>query len=109
MDTKAPDAGTPGSSESPRAWESDWGGGSGWNIFWMNWWALAIVVVGILWLAGDLGYIKFDWSLAGPIFVIIFGLGMLFGGWRRRMWRQHWRAERAAWRAQYRQGPPGPP
>ncbi|MHB8604223.1 MAG: LiaF transmembrane domain-containing protein [Thermoplasmatota archaeon] len=58
--------------------------------FWVNWWALGFIAVGVWWLLGDLGITTFNWGLAGPIAIIVVGLSMLFGGWRRRMWWSHY-------------------
>ncbi|MHB8585651.1 MAG: LiaI-LiaF-like domain-containing protein [Thermoplasmatota archaeon] len=71
-------------------------GPSPWEAMWANWWALAFVVMGILWLLGDAGYINFQWSYVAPIFLIFLGLAMLFGGWRAYSWRHNMRAR---WRA----------
>ncbi|HEX2065565.1 MAG TPA: hypothetical protein VHI93_02015 [Candidatus Thermoplasmatota archaeon] len=50
----------------------------------VNWWGLFLIVLGVGWLGGMLGWFDFDWRWAGPIALIAVGCGMLFGRSRRR-------------------------
>ena len=58
-----------------------------------NWFGLFMVVIGVLFLLHNLGYIAIRFDLIWPIFLIIFGLGMMFG-WRRRGMRGYWMGNR---------------
>ncbi|MBI4394076.1 MAG: hypothetical protein HY556_09825 [Euryarchaeota archaeon] len=50
-----------------------------------NWFGMLLVIVGVAFLLSNLGYFPIRWDLIWPVFIIMIGLGMLFGG-RRRMW-----------------------
>lgn len=56
------------------------GGRRHWGRF--SWFGLLMVVIGAWWLLGELGYATFRWELAGPLALILFGLGSLL----RRSW-----------------------
>jgi hypothetical protein len=50
----------------------------------VNWWGLFLIALGVGWLGDKLGWYRFDWSIAGPLALILVGVGMVFG--RRRRW-----------------------
>jgi hypothetical protein len=39
-----------------------------------NWWGLFLVIVGVLWLADKQGWLKFDWSIIAPLFLVFAGI-----------------------------------
>ncbi|MEA3203405.1 MAG: hypothetical protein QOI63_1080 [Thermoplasmata archaeon] len=39
-----------------------------------NWWGLLMIIVGILWLADKQGWLKFDWSIIAPLFLVFAGI-----------------------------------
>lgn len=45
-------------------------------------WGLFLLFLGVGWLGGEMGWWDFRWSLAGPVAIIIVGLGMLLA-WSR--------------------------
>jgi hypothetical protein len=54
----------------------------------VNWMGLFLVVLGVLWLGGMMGWIRFDWRWAGPLALIAVGCMMLLGRGRHR--RHRW-------------------
>ncbi|MEA3203406.1 MAG: hypothetical protein QOI63_1081 [Thermoplasmata archaeon] len=52
----------------------------------VNWLGLFLIVLGVGWLGGLMGWFRFDWRWAGPFALIAVGCGMLFGRQRRRRW-----------------------
>lgn len=54
----------------------------------VSWFGLVLVLLGVAWLGGMLGWWRFNWSWAGPIALIAVGLCMTFGRrrWRHRRW-----------------------
>ncbi|HUR64508.1 MAG: hypothetical protein QOG31_1221 [Thermoplasmata archaeon] len=39
-----------------------------------NWWGLLMIIVGVLWLADKQGWLKFDWSIIAPLFLVFAGI-----------------------------------
>lgn len=44
----------------------DWAG--------FNWWGLFFLIIGILWLADEMDWFTFDWSMMGPLALVFAGI-----------------------------------
>jgi hypothetical protein len=47
-------------------------------------WGLFVLFLGVGWLGGEMDWWRFSWALAGPVALILAGLGMVLGWARRR-------------------------
>jgi len=53
----------------------------------INWFGLFLIVLGVGWLGGMLGWFAFSWKWAGPLALIALGMMMVLGKGRH---RRHW-------------------
>lgn len=43
-----------------------------WTAF--NWWGLFFLIIGVLWMADELQWFTFNWSMMGPIALVFAGI-----------------------------------
>jgi len=43
---------------------------------WMafNWWGLFFLIIGVLWMADEMAWFTFNWSMMGPIALVFAGI-----------------------------------
>lgn len=39
-----------------------------------NWWGLFFLIIGVLWLAEEMDWFRFDWSMMGPLALVFAGI-----------------------------------